>query len=70
MQIKSDIEYPAFVYKKNNVFVANCLILNLISVGETEIAAINNLEKTITLLLKDFNIFIKPIYEDLKSVIK
>ena len=33
------VEYPALIYKnnKNNLFIANCLIKNLVGMGKTEI---------------------------------
>ena len=45
--------YPALVYKskKNNVFVANCIIKKLIGYGQTEQAAIINLESNLTFTL-------------------
>jgi len=64
MQNKLNIEYPAFVYKKNSVFVANCILFNLIAMGDNEINAVANLQKSMQEILSEFNIVIKPIFEE------
>ena len=61
---KINIDYPALVYKKNIFYVANCVLFNLFAVGRTEIEAIENLEKTMNQALPEYNISIKPIYEN------
>ncbi len=38
-------EYPAFIYKKNGYFMADCIMHNLVSIGITENEAIENLER-------------------------
>ncbi len=42
---KSETEYPAFIYKKNGYFMADCIMHNLVSIGITENEAIENLER-------------------------
>lgn len=58
------IEYPAMIYKnaRNNVYIANCIIKNLIGFGKTELAAIENLETSLKNMSKDKNIRVKPLY--------
>lgn len=58
------IEYPALIYKskKNNHYVANCIMKNIISFGRTEMMAINNLEETLNELEKDYFVIVKPVY--------
>lgn len=43
------IEYPAMIYKsnRNNVYVANCMVKNLIGFGKTEEDALNNLKESL-----------------------
>ena len=43
------IEYPAMIYKsnRNNVYVANCVVKNLIGFGKTEEDALNNLKESL-----------------------
>lgn len=69
MNKKIKIEYPAFIYKKNNAFVANCILLNLVAFGKTEQEAVNSLQNTMQEVLTEFNIQIKPIYEEYKKQI-
>ena len=59
------VEYPALIYKnnKNNLFIANCFIKNLIGMGKTETEAIQNLEKSLTTMQSDYLVKIKPMYE-------
>ncbi len=42
---KSETEYPAFIYKKNGYFMADCIMHSLVSIGITENEAIENLER-------------------------
>jgi predicted RNase H-like HicB family nuclease len=65
MTDKTLIEYPALIYKnrKNNAYIANCIMFNLIGFGKTENQAIANLEQSMNDILKDYDITIKPMYE-------
>jgi|GEM_PF-2130052 len=67
MQNKLNIEYPAFIYKKSNVFIANCVLFNLTALGKSEDEAIENLQKSLQASLSEFVISIKPIYEEYKK---
>ena len=66
MQTKKNIEYPAFIYCKNNVYIANCIVFNLISIGKTEFEAVKNLENSMGQVLIEYNISIRPVYENIK----
>lgn len=57
------IEYPAMVYKnrKNNAFIANCIMFNLVGYGKTEEDAVTNLERSMNEALDEYNIVIKPM---------
>lgn len=59
------VEYPALIYKsrKNNAFVANCIMYNLMGYGKTEEDAMVNLEKSMNDVIKDYHVVIKPMYE-------
>ena len=59
------VEYPALIYKndRNNVFVANCFVKNLVGMGKTETEAIDNLEKSLTAIQSEYLVKIKPMYE-------
>lgn len=59
------VEYPALIYKnnKNNLFIANCLMKNLVGMGKTEIEAIENLENSLSVLQSDYVVKVKPMYE-------
>jgi len=63
MSLKKTVEYPALVYKnrKNNAYIANCIMYNLIGFGKTEIEAVANLEKSMNDVLDKYNIIIKPM---------
>jgi len=67
MRSKLNIEYPAFVYKKNRVFIANCVLYNLTAFGKSEMEAVENLQKSLQASLNEFIITIKPIYEEYKK---
>ncbi|MFA6925360.1 MAG: hypothetical protein WC223_14035 [Bacteroidales bacterium] len=59
------LEYSAVVYKnrKNNAFIANCMMFNLIGYGKTEKDAISNLENSIKETLEEYNVIIKPMHK-------
>ena len=59
------VEYPALIYKnnKNNLFVANCFVKNLVGMGRTEIEAIKNLENSLSVVNSEYLVKIKPMYE-------
>ena len=61
----SEIEYPALIYKnrKNNAYIANCVMFNLIGFGKTEEDAIQKLQGSMNQALEDYNVTIKPIYK-------
>ena len=65
------IQYPALIYKNphNNVFVANCIIKNLIGYGHSEEAAISNLEEVLNRLHNDYPVRIKPVYKFLTELV-
>jgi hypothetical protein len=67
MNNKLNIEYPAFVYKKHNAYIANCVLFNLTAIGRSELEAINSLQNSMQEILSEFNIQIKPIYEEYKK---
>lgn len=56
-------EYPAMVYKshRNNVFLANCIIKNLVGFGKTEADALENLKESLQSATKN-EIVITPMY--------
>ena len=58
------VEYPAMIYKstRNNVFVANCIMKNVLGFGKTEAQAIENLEKSLAEIHSECFIRIKPMY--------
>ena len=64
------IEYPALIYKneQKNIFIANCIIKKLIGYGQTEQAAIINLESTLKNLNTDYEIKVRPIYRFLTEL--
>ncbi len=66
----SIVEYPALVYKnnKNNVFIANCIIKNLIGYGQTEKDALVNLEKVLKKVSSEYPIKVKPVYRYLSKL--
>lgn len=57
------IEYPAMVYKnqRNNSFVANCFMKNIIGFGKTEEAALKNLKESLDITGTD-DITVTPMY--------
>jgi len=56
-------EYPAMVYKshRNNVFVANCIIKNLVGFGKTEADALDNLKESLKSTTKN-EVVVTPMY--------
>lgn len=58
------IEYPAMIYKtnRNKVFVANCIIKNLVGFGKTEEDALNNLKDSIQNQTNECEVIVKPMY--------
>lgn len=58
------IEYPAMIYKspRNNVFIANCLVKNLVGFGKTELDALNNLKESLEGASGKDEIVLKPMY--------
>ena len=65
MTTKICVEYPALIYKsrKNNNFIANCIMYNLIGFGKTEDDAIDNLQRSMNQTLNKYEIQIKPMYK-------
>ncbi|MFH0702852.1 MAG: hypothetical protein V2B14_04860 [bacterium] len=59
---KRTIEYPAFIYQKKGVFMADCTLFNLAALGKTEIEAVENLQRSMNHVLHEYDILIKPIY--------
>lgn len=66
----TEIQYPALIYrsKNNKIFVANCIIKNLVGYGKTEKAAISNLESVLNRLNKEYPITVKPVYKFLPDL--
>ncbi len=64
------IEYPALVYKNEhkNIFIANCIIKKLIGYGQTEKAALINLEKILKNINSEYEIKVKPVYRFLPEL--
>lgn len=58
---KTTVEYPAMVYKKNNTYIANCIMHNLIGFGKTELDAVENLQKSMNEVLESYDVIIKPM---------
>ena len=64
------VEYPALIYKnnKNNLFIANCFVKNLVGMGKTENEAMENLEKSLSKIQNEYVVKIKPMYEIKMSI--
>lgn len=64
------IQYPALIYKNknNNIFIANCIIKNLIGYGRNEEDAILNLEKVLNKNSKEYPVKVKPVYKFLPEL--
>lgn len=58
------IEYPAMIYKngRSKVYVANCMVKNLVGFGKTEEAAVDNLKESLKSVCELHEISIKPMY--------
>lgn len=58
------IEYPAMIYKsnRNNNYVANCLMKNLIGFGKTEADALKNLKESLENIDGKTGVVLKPMY--------
>ena len=58
------IEYPAMIYKhnRNRVFVANCIVKNLVGFGKTEEDALANLKESLQSINRKCEVAIKPMY--------
>ncbi len=59
----SIIEYPALIYQgnRNNVFIANCIMKNLVGYGHSEEDAIENLEKALSEAHAEYIVKVKPV---------
>ncbi len=68
--LMTNIQYPALIYKskKNNVFVANCIIKKLVGYGRTEQDAITNLEEVLNRSNSEYLIRVKPVYQFLPGL--
>jgi hypothetical protein len=55
--------YSAFVYELENRFMADCVLLNLITSGVTPQEAVENLKQEIKNTFKRSDIAISPVYE-------
>lgn len=58
------IEYPAMIYKnnRNRVFVANCIVKNIVGFGKTEEDALANLKESLQSINSKYEVLIKPMY--------
>lgn len=58
------IEYPAMIYKngRSNVFVASCIMKNLIGFGKTEEDALKNLRASFNSSSTKEEIILTPMY--------
>lgn len=63
-------EYPALIYKssRSDVFIANCIIKNLVGYGHTEKDAILNLESVLGKSNSDYEVKVKPVYQFLSKL--
>lgn len=59
----SIIEYPALVYQgnRNNIFIANCIMKNIVGYGHSVEDAVENLEKALNDLNSEYIAKVKPI---------
>lgn len=55
--------YSAFVYEVEDVFMADCSKLNLVSAGITPDEAIENLKESIQRIFRDNSVQINPVFE-------
>lgn len=67
----TNIHYPALIYKskQGNVFVANCIIKNLVGYGHSEQEAVANLETVLNRLSSDYPVKIKPVHKYLSNLV-
>jgi len=56
--------YPAMIYKsnRNKVYIANCIVKNVVGFGKTEEEAINNLKESLHHSNEECEIIIEPVY--------
>lgn len=59
----SIIEYPAIIYQgnRNNVFIAACIMKNLLGYGKTENEAVENLERALSEDHSEYIVKVKPM---------
>lgn len=59
-----EIEYPAMIYKneRSKVFIANCIVKNIIGFGKTEQDALNNLKESLKTNDSKEEVVITPMY--------
>ncbi len=59
----SIIEYPATVYQgnRNKVYIASCIMKNLVGYGRSAEDALNNLENALAEISKDYIVKVKPV---------
>lgn len=59
-----EIEYPAMIYKnnRNNVYIANCIMKNIIGFGKTEEDALKNLKESLKTKNANEEVVITPMY--------
>lgn len=59
----SVIEYPALVYQgnRNNVFIANCIMKNLVGYGHSATEALHNLESALNEINAEYIVKVKPM---------
>lgn len=57
------IEYPAMIYKnnRNRVYVANCIVKNILGFGKTEEDALSNLKDSLQSLTQN-EVTLRPMY--------
>jgi len=59
----SIIEYPAMVYQgnRNKIYIASCIMKNLVGYGRSAEDAIKNLETALSEMSKDYIVKVKPV---------
>ncbi len=67
----TSLQYPVLIYKskKNNTFVANCIIKNMIGFGDSEKAALSNLNNMLNKPDADYPVILKPVYRFLPEIL-
>lgn len=65
-----NIQYPALIYKspKSNIFIANCIMKNLIGYGHSEQDAIINLEAVLNKNYTEYPVKVRPVYSFLPEL--